>query len=243
MKLKQNKSIHFESPHFVVDEPVNKKLQGYDVLDFLNRASANAFIGTSGSGKTSLVYSLLTHNEPRVWKKQYEEIIVVMPVNSRASLKSNLFDKHLKADDLYDSLTEESVEGIVSSIERNAGEKKRTLLILDDVAHALKSPYIVKRLQYLTYTYRHLRLTINFLVQTLRTIPLSIRKNLSNLIIFYRPRPSEWDAIVEEFLELDKPESAEIFKLGFREKYDWVLVNLTTGRIFKKFDEIIREDA
>lgn len=244
MHLKVNPSIPLRTPRFLVDNPLNSELEKYDVFRHLNRSSATAFVGTSGSGKTSLMYSLLMNSSPKIWKKQFESIIVVMPKASRASLKNNVFDKYLDEDHLYDALTEEAIDLITAQVERNAEEGLQTLLILDDVASSLKNGYIAKKLQHLVYAYRHFRLNILMLVQTLKTIPLSIRKNLTNLVVFHKPRLSEWRAIVEEFLELGEKDAEELYRHLFKQKYDWGLINLTSGRVYSKFDEVLyKEDG
>ena len=239
MKIKHNEALPLRTPRFCVDKTINPEIEKYDVLNTINRPSATAFIGTSGSGKTSLMYSFLMNTKPKIWKKQYEYIICVMPRASRNSLKNNIFDKYLEPDALYDTLDEQCVDGISAMIEANAEEGAHTLLILDDVATALKSPYITQRLQHLCYAYRHFRLSMVILVQTIKTIPLSIRKNLSNIIVFYKPRISEWETITHEYLEMKKEESKELYDTVFVKKFDWCLMDLTTGRIFKEFDEIL----
>jgi ABC-type oligopeptide transport system ATPase subunit len=242
MRVKQNDKIDLRTPRFVIDNPLNDEMEKYDVFKHINRASATAFVGTSGSGKTSLMYSLLMNTSPKIWKKQFEYIIVVMPRASRNSLKNNIFDKYLDPDSLYDDMTEEAIDKITAIITNNAEEGHNTLLILDDVASALKNPYITKKLQHLVYAYRHYRLNILILVQTLKTIPLSIRKNLTNLVVFHKPRLSEWEAITHEFLEMGKDQSQELYETVFKEKYDWTLINLNTGRIYSKFDEVIYKE-
>ena len=239
MKVKENEKVPLRTPRFSVDNPLNPDIEKFDVLKFVNRSSATAFVGTSGSGKTSLMYSFLMNTKPKIWKKQYEHIICVMPRASRSSLKNNIFDKYLDPDALYNTLDEESIDSISAMVETNAEEDTHTLLILDDVASALKNPYITKKLQHLCYAYRHFKLTMIILVQTLRTIPVSIRKNLSNIVVFYKPRISEWETITHEYLEMTKDEAKELYDVVFAKKYDWCLINLTSGRIFKDFDEIL----
>lgn len=239
MRIKENKKIDLRTPRFSVDNPLNQELEKYDVFRHINRSSATAFIGTSGSGKTSLMYSLLMNKDPKIWKKQFEHIFVVMPQASRNSLKNNIFDKYLDEDHLFNTLDEEAMDRISQMIVEHADDGYQSLLILDDVASALKNPYITKKLQHLVYAYRHFRLNILLLVQTLKTIPLSIRKNLTNLVVFHKPRLSEWEAITKEFLEMDKDESQELYNIVFKEKYDWCLINLTSGKIYSKFDEVL----
>lgn len=239
MKIKENKKVDLKAPKFLVDHTLNKEIEKYDVLNFLNRPSANAFVGTSGSGKTSLMYSFLMNTKPKIWKKQFESLIVVMPRASRQSLKNNIFDKYVDESYLYNELSEEAIDEITDQITENAEEGHHTLLILDDVASALKNPYVAKKLQHLIYAYRHYKTVILMLVQTLKTIPLPIRKNLTNLVVFHKPRLSEWDAVTEEFLEMDKKESEKLYDMIFQKRFDWGLINLNSGRIFKQFDEIL----
>jgi hypothetical protein len=244
MKIKENRSISLKAPQFIIDKPLNPEIEKYEVLSHLNRSNATAFVGTSGSGKTSLMVSLLMNKEPKIWKKQFNWIIVVMPKASRLSLKNSIFDKYLDESCLFDSLTEENVDMIVAMIEQNSEQGQQTLLILDDVASALKNGHIAKQLQHLIYAYRHFRLVVVMLVQTLRTIPLSIRKNLTNLVVFHKPRISEWEAITHEFLEMEKDEAKELYGMIFKQKYDWSLLNLGSGKVYSKFDEVmIREDT
>lgn len=242
MRIKENKRVDLKSPQFSVDKPLNKELEQYDVLSHLNRSSATALVGTSGSGKTSLMYSLLMNKKPKIWRKQFESIIVVMPKASRNSLKNNVFDKYLEPECLFDALTEETMDAISAKVQQNAEEGLHTLVILDDVASALKNGDVAKKLQHLVYAYRHYRMNLLMLVQTLKTIPLAIRKNLSNLIVFFKPRLSEWEAIVAEFLELEKEEAKEMYQTIFKQKYDWALLNLTSGKVYSQFNEVIYKD-
>lgn len=241
MIVKKNKSIDLSIPKFSVDDYINEELLEFESMNHINKASFNVLIGKSGSGKTSLLVSLLTNTKPKIMKKQYESILIVMPSQSRNSLKNNIFDKHIDEDNLYNNLDVDSMDNIHNKIMSNSEEGLRTLLILDDVASSLKNSYITKMLQKLIYAYRHYKLTIMLLVQTFKTIPPSVRKNITNLIIF-KPSMNEWNQITEEFLEIDKNKSIDLFKLAFKNQYNWVLVNLQTGKMYLKFDEIIYND-
>lgn len=66
MKVKQNKIINRKTPRFVVDGPVNQDIE--NIMSLVTCPVSSAFVGTSGSGKTSLMYSLLTKTKSKVWK-------------------------------------------------------------------------------------------------------------------------------------------------------------------------------
>jgi ABC-type dipeptide/oligopeptide/nickel transport system ATPase subunit len=242
MKIKTNKSIDLKNPKFLVDDYINKDLNEYEVFRHINKYNTTALIGASGSGKTSLMYSFIMNQHPKIYKKQFENLIVVMPENSRNSLKNNIFDKYLNETQLFENLDNDTIDIIHEQINENSQNDLKTLLILDDVASSLKNSYVAKKLQHLIYAYRHYKVVILMLCQTLKTIPISIRKNLTNLIVFYKPRMNEWNNITEEFLEMNKKDSIQLYNLVFKEKYDWILINLSSGKIYNKFDEVIYKE-
>lgn len=62
------------------------------------------------------------------------------------------------------------------------------------------------------------------------------------MLIFLKPRVSEWHDLAEEYLEIDKQQADELFDLLFPAKFSWAMINLTTGRIFAGFDEVIYKE-
>lgn len=238
MKIKKNIEIDLKIPKFEVDDYINQELLHFDALNHLNKTSFNVIIGRSGSGKTSLLLSMLTNKKPNIFRKQYENIYVVMPPQSRASLKNNIFDKYILQKNLYDDLTLEAMMNIFVRIEENSNEDEKTLLILDDVASSLKNKSIFPILQKLIYAYRHYKTTIILLIQTFRVLPASLRKNITNMIIF-KPSKAEWEVINEEMMEIDKKKSRIIYKTVFSKPHEWILINLTSSKMYHKFDEII----
>jgi hypothetical protein len=181
---------------------------------------------------------MLTNKKPNIFRKQYENIYVVMPVQSRSSLKNNIFDKYILQKNLYDDLNLESMVDIFERIEDNSNENEKTLLILDDVASSLKNKNIFPILQKLIYAYRHYKCTIILLIQTFRVLPASLRKNITNMIVF-KPSKAEWEVINEEMMEIDKKKAIVIYKNVYKQPHQWILINLTTSKMYHKFDEII----
>ena len=84
--------------------------------------------GIPGSGKTSCMVSLLSSRD--AYRKAFDNVHVVMPSHSAASLKKNLFKGH---DKMYDELTMDTLEMILESAKDEAEKKHNNLLILDDV--------------------------------------------------------------------------------------------------------------
>jgi ABC-type dipeptide/oligopeptide/nickel transport system ATPase component len=142
-----------------------------------------AFVGASGSGKTTTALSWLTQKKPRLYRKRFDQVLVVMPQSSRDSIPGDPFGTlRIPA---FDELTPETFTEIMALIEDCDGE---TLLILDDVAHALKDGEVMKMLRKLSFCRRHLKCTMWLIVQTLISLPLDgIRRNLTHVVVF-RPR-------------------------------------------------------
>jgi len=239
MKIKKNEDLNLTKTKFKVDGILNDKIDNIPVLRNLNKYNTTILKGTSGQGKTSLLYSFLFNKKPRIYRKIFDDIILVMPYQSRQSLEKP-FDNFLKENNIYDDLNINNIDEIIEKIEDNANQDKKTLLILDDVASVLKNKYISQRLAHLSFNYRHFKLVMLILVQTLRSIPPNIRKNTTNVILF-KPKKSEWESITEEYLEMSKKEANNLFKIAFTDPFDWVLINPSSSKIFKKFDEIIME--
>lgn len=240
MRIKKNKSLDLQAPKFKCDSILNPKIQEYDALNHLNRFSSNIVLGKSGQGKTSLVISFLTAKKPKIWRKVFDNIVVVMPESSRNSLQQNIFDEYLQPHNLYSSLDTQNIDEIIQKIESNANDDETTLLILDDVASALKNKYISQRLCHLNNNYRHFKCVIVYIVQVLKSVPASIRKNLTNLIMF-KPSLNAFQEIMDEYLEMTKKEALQLYRLGYTENHDWLLLNTNSARIYKKFDEILMD--
>lgn len=238
MRIKKNDFIELIKPEFKCDNFLNPKIIKYDSLNHLNKYSTNIIKGNSGQGKSSLLYSFLM-SKPAIYKKIFDNIIVVMPKNSRNSMENNIFEKYLKEENIYDSLNYDNIDEIYDKIKMNSDQNENTLLILDDVASALKNNYITQKLSDLSFNYRHYKLVMMILVQNFISVPSSIRRNMTNIILF-KPKYGEFETIINETIELgDHKKIKELYKIGFDENHDWILINPSSSKIYKKFDEII----
>src|ERR1700722_6253403 len=94
-------------PTFIADGQLATKLNDYELTALLNKHNFTLFLGKAGSGKSSLVISLL--QTPTMFKKVFHNVILFTPINSRASVKNGFWDKHLPDDQIYDTLTIENL--------------------------------------------------------------------------------------------------------------------------------------
>jgi lipid A disaccharide synthetase len=163
-----------------------------------------------------------------------------MPRSSRMSLKNNLFDKYLPPEQLYDSLTEESINDIYHNLLENSANGHKSLVILDDVQSALKNSEIVKILLNMFANRRHLKLVIFVMLQNYKAMQKGLRENVDNCIIFKMSK-SQNEKIFEEVIETQKDKFDEIRSLVYKDPHDWLFVNIPSQRMFNSnWDEIIR---
>jgi hypothetical protein len=140
----------------------------------LHTARESGLIGKPGSGKTSLLISFLTAKASnKVYRKCFDNILLVMPSHSRNSLKDNIFEHHPE-EKMYNELNTESITDIYQKLTSYSDENENTLLILDDVGASLKDNTILKTLKTIIYNRRHLKCKIVMLIQSYKSSPLDI---------------------------------------------------------------------
>ena len=237
----KNDKIELTAPRFKCDDCLTKR----DITPYPNRNGFFMIIaGTMGSGKTSFLISSLTSK--KVWRKVWDHIYLIMPPQSRASLKKNPF-KHLKGNHIHDELTYNSLGKIDEEIDGrdsdSDGEKENNLLIIDDQTQALKNNSIQALLRHMVLNSRHKRLSVIILTQYLNAIPLALRKNASDVVLCNQPRNTkELKSIIEEYIGLDREKGMQILRYCFKRKYDKFIMNLTQGdgpQYFRNFNRLV----
>jgi len=198
----------------------------------------SGFIGRPGSGKTSLLVSMLTgRKKDKVFRKVFNNVILVMPTTSRNSMKNNIFKKHVPVR-MFDELDYKTINTIHSQLLHSSTENESTLLILDDVGAMLKRPEIQETFRKIIYNRRHLKCAIIILLQSYMSIPKEIRKLFNNVVMF-KPPKTEFINLFEELFETKKEMALDIMSFAYKEPHDWLLLNVPSQRLFKSFDEII----
>ena len=235
MEIKKNKKPNLPAIPMNCDSGLHNKLNEFEISKFMNCHSTNLFLGRPGSGKTSLVTSMFKSKE--LFNKVFHNIYLIQPPHSRASMKDDIFDS---IKNKYDELSYENLSEIISKIEEE-DSKYCSAIIFDDVTSSLKNKEIKKLLKTLVYNRRHLRVSIFFLAQTYLSIERDIRKLFSNLFVF-KVAKKELELIFDELVEQAKDMILPISKLVFNEKYQFLFINVDSGRMFKCWDEILIEE-
>jgi hypothetical protein len=221
------------------DKVIQKKLTEFPMTnDAWSTNNFTIICGKMGSGKTSLLTNLVKN----VFNKCFENIYLIMPENSRTSIENDIFTKHLPADQLYDTLTEEGLIEIYEKLQESSKEKENSMLIIDDFQAQLKEKDIIKVLQKIITKMRHLRCTIFLLQQNFQALQKPLRELVSNLIIFNVGK-SQLEKIFQEIVQLDKEKYEKLIQVAFVEPHDWILINFhRSKKIYRMFDEIVFDD-
>jgi len=137
------------------------------------------------------------------------------------------------------NFTDQSINQVFQNIDSASKEDEKTLLFIDDMTADLKkSKFIIETLKRMIYNRRHLKLNIIITAQSYVNMPLDIRKNITNLILF-KPSKSEMRIVFEELVESKKELFNEVMKIAYDQTHNFIFLNIPSQRMFKNFDELI----
>ena len=239
MRIQILEKPNLKKVKMLVDNVIDDKMLKYPmVADLFSKTSFNVICGKMGQGKTTLITNLVK----TVFKKCFEHIILFMPAGSRRSIENDIYGKNIPADDIYDTLSDDTLDEAIGKIEENAENEENTLIIIDDFQAALKMPEIQARLQKIVTRMRHMRTTIFILQQNFQKLPKFLRELVTNVITFNIGK-SQLNKLFEETVQLDADKFQALVDLAFKEKNDWIAINVNGNRnVYRGFDRIVFDD-
>jgi GTPase SAR1 family protein len=231
--------MQLKIPKFDVDDnPLGKHLNEYPMLKHLNSYSFTGIIGKPGSGKTSLLISFLNgKGKNRIFRTTFNNLLVVMPPQSRNSMKPNIFEGHPE-EKMFDELNGETINDIFNKLRAASSADENTLLILDDVGASLKNNDIQKTLKTIIYNRRHLHVHIVMLMQSFLSCPKEIRKLLTNCFL-YKCAKVEAENFMAELFETHKDDVIDIMNYVYDKPHNYLMINVDEQKLYKGFDELI----
>jgi len=239
ISIQHNEAPPLKRPTFLVDGKLHNKLDDYEITKLMNRSNFTLFLGVAGSGKTSMIISLL--KTPELFKRVYNSIYLFMGKNSRDSIKGNFFDRKISAEDIFDELTIEYLDEVYNRIQEDAEKGYRSLIIMDDVQKQLKDNEVQKQLLHIVNNRRHLKTSIWCANQNYINLPRSVRMGLTDIFV-WKVNKREMENIFAEQIEQHKDKFQGVLKLLYKKPHDFFYLNTNTQRMFNNWDEIIIQD-
>lgn len=228
-EIENDKAINLKPPSFVCDNILSPKIP----TPFPNIHSFIVMCGASRSGKTSLLINMLT--DRRLYNKVFENCFVVMPQNSINSMKENIFEG-IDDNKKFDDLNPENLQNIIDQLNIYSENSENSCIIFDDVTASLKDKRVQKLLSLIIANRRHLKCSIILCVQWYNSIPLNIRKQINDLILFAPKNYKEVGNIAEELTKYEKEQFKKICDYCFDERFNWMLIDRDSNKIHKMFN-------
>ena len=236
----KNEKFSADLPEMLCDDIISSKIDG----SLCNKNFVSLVVGAAGTGKTSIVTALVTSKKKgcKAYRQQFEDIIIDIPRSSLRSIKGDPF-KTVEEENIHDDLDEDFLDFVLEKAEENSSQGYRTLVIIDDASSKLKAnKVIIDKLTSLVHKHRHLALSMFILVQDLVSVPLGIRKNISQLF-YFKPSNEKSNIIFrDEFMGLfTKDETNSILKFVFKKKGDFLNIKLQAEPVeyYRNFNKLI----
>jgi len=234
----------------VIASDVDKENFPYTPFDPLPKRFSLYICGSPASGKTSLWTSmLLSHptkkapKKPRYYYRFFDNIDLIsgslqtLPIKKFGLPETQLHNKY------SDTLLKEIIDDI------QADENYNSLIVLDDVIRDLTRSKILTSV---ILNRRHITqnsneddmasLSLMITSQKFNMLPLSLRCNMSHVIIFKTTNSAELKAIKDEVMaDLNPQQQDEILNLAWSEPYSFLFIDVfapRNKRYYKKFDLI-----
>jgi len=212
-------------------------------------------IGSPGSGKTSLVMSLLTSHPSKKNKDKnlyyYKFFDNIHLISGSLQTLPQTFLKQLPDNKKHNKYDDELMEDIIENLKQS--ENENNLIVLDDVIKDLNRSKILSKI---FLNRRHIThnenedgqggLSIITLSQKYSLLALEYRSAVSHLILFKTSNASELKRLKDEVMyDLDDDEFNQLTKLAWREKYSFIFIDLNkpkNEKYYIKFDKVIFDE-
>jgi ABC-type dipeptide/oligopeptide/nickel transport system ATPase component len=228
-------------PEFKVDEPLSKHLDDDPLLTNMNKSFCCGLVGKAGSGKTSLMISLI--QTPKKFKKVFNKIYVFMPNSSRNSMKNNAFNV-LPDDQLFEGVSYEILSEVYERLLESTENNHKSLLVFDDVQSYLKNKEVEVNLLHIIANRRHLRCSFFIVAQNYNKIPKNIRQSFTDIFLFNVGK-EEYINIFEENINLSKDDFSKVLteyrSIKKTESNSFIYIH-DKDKFFINWNEIIEDD-
>ena len=230
-------SVKLHVPQMVCDNELGEHIPE----PFPRKSFFMGIFGAPGSGKSSLMVSMLAQKNPKIFRGVFNTIYIICPSHSLASLKTNVFKEH-PADQIFHELNVETLSHIKKRIEVDSEQGFTSLIVIDDQTVHLKDKGTERALREIIFNRRHFRTSIMILAQGYTQMPLAIRKCLSHFALYKSPNKKEVQAVLSELVFYPPNMIDEIANYTFTKKHDFLYGISDAGELYKNLNRLIIEE-
>jgi len=219
----------------------NQLIKSDDVLPLGSRIFS--LIGPKGSGKTSIVLSLLT-SKKSPFHKYFNNILLVSPTAKYDDKIKPLQQEVASEGKYWEALNEKTAEEMIDMLnqlnEQHTGKKKiQNLIILDDCTQSFPTGRKPNKISGLFTNSRHLKASIWVITHKYSSMPSLFRNQIDALFIFRTNSKQEIESLKRN-LNCDEDEFDQNLMKATEEDHSFLFVNLIGGRckMYRRFDEL-----
>lgn len=247
-----SKNLELDLPPMGVDKTFtvyDKKKKKYIKADWIKKTglppthSVLIYYGCCGSGKSSLMTSLITSKKPasRVYRGCFDRIYICADYSSIRSLAGDPFGD-IPEEQFFHTFNESFLQEITETVKENSDNDLDSLVIIDDSVNRLKR--LADPLCNFLLVHRHLKCTTHILAQDICQVPLSVRSNLTGGFFFKQSNQKRIQLLREEYMSFMSNEEYKKFeKFCWNKKGDVLYISFKLPfRYYKNFKEITFEE-
>lgn len=219
----------------------NQLVKSDDVLPMGSRIFA--ICGPKGSGKSSIILSLLT-SKKSPYRKYFKNILLVSPTAQYDDKMKPLQQEVAMENHYWESLTEGTAEEITDELNRLNGsyqgkKKLQNLIILDDVTHSFPTGRKPSKISSLFTNSRHIKASIWVITHKYTSMPTIFRNQIDALFIFRTNSKTEIETFKRD-LNCDEDAFVENLNKATEEDHSFLYINLVGGKckMYKRFDRL-----
>jgi len=212
---------------------------------FIDKPAVYVISGAMGSGKSSLVGSIMTaKGSNKVFHRVFDKVFYATPQEVYDSEENHPFKNHADERKYF-----ELSAGMLFEIQEQAILEKKdggvSCLILDDFSEVYKNKAIEVQLKKLIFKHRHTRCNIIITLLALKTIPKSIRSLIDVFIVFEPKSIIEIESFAEDVFAMKKNNLQDLMDFVYDVPYNFLFFNQRTKTYYKNFDklEIVKDEA
>lgn len=219
----------------------NQLVKSDDVLPMGSRIFA--MVGPKGSGKSSVILSLLT-SKKSPYRKYFKNILLCSPTAQYDDKMKPLQEEVAMEGHYWDHLTDATAEEMIDELNRlndaYTGKKRlQNLIILDDVTHSFPTGRKPSKISALFTNSRHLKTSIWVITHRYNSMPQIFRNQLDAMFIFRTNSKQEIEAFKRD-LNCDEDEFERNLQKATEEDHSFLFLNLVGGKckMYKRFDAL-----